>query len=269
MGVFAVNVDDGFEPIASSIGFSHVPDWHFTLNAFGAYLMSGEAVNVLAGDDLFIDDVSYSGLSDEHAGWPSPMHNSTGISPEVVLSWDPGASATSHNVYFGTNRAAVAVADTTWSEFRGNQAGTSYDPPEPLVLGQTYYWRVDEVGAAETVKGALFTFTVETGVASDPVPAHNAVATVDALLSWTAGYQSVSHNVRCRCQYDFTGISGQPGRYDIRSRHAFRCFQVLLAHRRGWRNRRTAGASGTGRGDQGRCVDIRNGRLRPAQGGSR
>jgi hypothetical protein len=196
--ILSVNFDWG-------TGQWHIPmdvgRYSITVNAFGAMCRSGDATTgynsgvLRPGDDIFYDDVSYTGLTIDQARWPSPARNTAGVLPDVVLSWKPGIGAVSHDVYFGTSKASVAVGDRTWPQYRGNQTETTYDPPETLILGQTYYWRIDEVNGPATVKGAPFSFTVDTGVASNPVPADKAVATIDTLLSWKAGFQSVSHNV--------------------------------------------------------------------------
>jgi len=63
----------------------------------------------------------------------------------VSLSWRAGREAASHNVYFSTNRQAVmngtALAATV--------SQPSYDSGE-LQLGQSYYWKVNEVNTAQT-----------------------------------------------------------------------------------------------------------------------
>jgi hypothetical protein len=63
-----------------------------------------------------------------------------------VLIWEPGDYADTHDVYFGTDRTAVEDANST------NHPGVDYNnvdvntyDPGALELGQTYYWRVDEV----------------------------------------------------------------------------------------------------------------------------
>ncbi|HEC01992.1 MAG TPA: discoidin domain-containing protein, partial [Phycisphaerales bacterium] len=101
------------------------------------------------------------------AGGPSPADGATDVRREVVLSWEPGESAGQHDVYFGTsfddvNSAAVTV-DLT-GVYRGRQSANSYAVPERLDLGQTYYWRIDEVNAAPdnaVFRGSVWQFTAE------------------------------------------------------------------------------------------------------------
>ena len=83
---------------------------------------------------------------------PSPSNSATGVSTTADLSWTAGSGTNSHNVYFGTD----STPDET--EYKGNQAGTTYDPGT-LAYGTTYYWRIDEVGPGGTTTGTVWSFT--------------------------------------------------------------------------------------------------------------
>ncbi|HBR20149.1 MAG: hypothetical protein A2Y13_09295 [Planctomycetes bacterium GWC2_45_44] len=83
---------------------------------------------------------------------PGPSNGATGISVTADLSWTAGSGASSHNVYFGTD----STPDET--EYKGNQAGTTYDLGT-LTAGTTYYWRIDEVGSSGTTIGKIWSFT--------------------------------------------------------------------------------------------------------------
>jgi hypothetical protein len=61
---------------------------------------------------------------------------------DTTLSWTAGNLADSHDVYFGTDQAAVAAGDA--GVFQGNQTDTSFDP-NGLALGTTYFYRIDEI----------------------------------------------------------------------------------------------------------------------------
>jgi hypothetical protein len=77
---------------------------------------------------------------------PNPADGAVDVKPNVVLSWDAGAVAASHEVYFGTDADAVANATTASPEYKGSKSlgEESYDPGKPT-LNSTYYWRIDEV----------------------------------------------------------------------------------------------------------------------------
>ncbi|MHC4394689.1 MAG: fibronectin type III domain-containing protein [Planctomycetota bacterium] len=88
------------------------------------------------------------------AGNPNPANGTTGVSVGVNLSWTAGSDADSHNVYFGTDSTPDG------GELQGNQTGTTFDPGT-LANGTTYYWRIDEVNAAGTTTGVVWSFTTE------------------------------------------------------------------------------------------------------------
>ena len=79
--------------------------------------------------------------------------------------------------------------------FKGNHDVNSFNPGL-LAFSTTYYWRVDEVNGLDTYKGTVWSFTTQSGKASNPIPAAGAsnVATNSA-LNWTAGPGATSHDV--------------------------------------------------------------------------
>lgn len=93
---------------------------------------------------------------------PSPRQGGTVEYSEMgPLEWSPGDGAQSHDIYFGTDREAVASGDTTTAGvYKGRRSTTSFDVG-PVVLGQTYYWRIDEVRSGQSpVKGIVWRFTI-------------------------------------------------------------------------------------------------------------
>jgi len=77
---------------------------------------------------------------------PDPANGAEGVSPSVVLGWDAGAVAASHEVYFGTDANAVKNATKASPEYKGPKAlGEESYSPGKLLLNTTYYWRIDEV----------------------------------------------------------------------------------------------------------------------------
>ncbi len=95
-----------------------------------------------------------------------------------ALSWVPGVYAASHDVYFGTDPNAVNDANNVpgmWPQFKGNQDPCSYYP-EPLELGKTYYWRIDEVNEPDPNspwKGIVWEFTVSDYIVVDDFESYN------------------------------------------------------------------------------------------------
>ena len=77
---------------------------------------------------------------------PNPANGAVDVSPTQILTWDAGAVAASHEVYFGTDADDVKNATRTSPEYKGPKAlgEENYDPGK-LSLNTTYYWRIDEV----------------------------------------------------------------------------------------------------------------------------
>jgi len=88
---------------------------------------------------------------------PVPAKDAKDVARDVTLSWTAPVGAVAHQVFLGDGLDEVANA-TAGEEV----TDTTYDPAG-LVYGQTYYWRVDEVNAADgkVTKGDIWSFTVE------------------------------------------------------------------------------------------------------------
>ncbi len=106
--------------------------------------------------------LGYAGLSEVRflqtpafARYPAPADGETGIAPDTTLTWRPGRDAAVHDIYLGTDPAALALVDTT---------DTASFTPEGIEFGTAYYWRVDEVNETEAVPtwdGDLWSFTTK------------------------------------------------------------------------------------------------------------
>jgi hypothetical protein len=94
-------------------------------------------------------------------GNPRPAYRAADVGMNATLSWTPADSAASHELYFGTDEAAVRSADTGAPEYKGSKAlGAESHDPGLLDADTAYYWRVDEVdGQGNTTKGPLWIFT--------------------------------------------------------------------------------------------------------------
>ncbi len=155
--------------------------------------------SVLSSPSTLAFHVEYSS---KYATSPVPADGSLYADTWVSLTWTPGETAVSHDVYFSHIRDDVA--NGTGDAFRGNQAGAfyiagfpGYPYPEGLVPGTTYYWRIDEVEAGGTkYAGPVWSFTVPPKKAYNPNPANSAkYIQTDATLSWTAGFGAKMHYV--------------------------------------------------------------------------
>jgi hypothetical protein len=117
---------------------------------------------------------------------PSPPEEATDMPRDVSLGWTPGMYADKHDVYFGTNLNDVNDATATvdpGSVYQGRQDPNCYPIGGTLrlELGQTYYWRVDEVNAPpdNTIfKGNIWSFTTEP--VGYPIAGENIAATASS-----------------------------------------------------------------------------------------
>ena len=117
------------------------------------------------GASVYKGDVWEFIINDGNAFGPDPADGESAVLNEALLSWSPGCSAASHDVYFGTDYDLVRDASTASSEYKGNQplAQTTYDPCDFDYLTD-YYWRIDERNGPTTWKGEVWTFTSQTQI---------------------------------------------------------------------------------------------------------
>ena len=151
------------------------------------------------GEKVFFNAVRYmiGGSKLVKAGNPEPADGSIYEDTWVNLSWSPGESAVSHDVYLGDN--FTDVNNGAEGTFLGNQAATfiiagfpGFSYPEGLVPGTTYYWRIDEVNETEPNSpwtGDVWSFSIppKTAYAPDPADTDESID-LNANLSWTAGF---------------------------------------------------------------------------------
>jgi hypothetical protein len=130
-----------------------------------------DEVNSAHPDNMWTGDVWRFAVGDGRAYDPQVDPGPTGLPQDVILSWKPGAFATSHDVYFGTDAEALSLVSA-------GQEPNNYQP-DLLQLAETYYWRIDEYSFIGNTAGELWTFTVQSylvvedfesyGVTSNPV----------------------------------------------------------------------------------------------------
>jgi hypothetical protein len=134
---------------------------------------------------------------------PSPADGALYADTWASLTWLPGDTAASHDVYVGDNFADVN--DGTGDTFRGNQDTEmlivgffGYPYPDGLAPGTTYYWRIDEVEADGITKhkGNVWSFTIPPREAYNPDPPDGAeFVGQDVTLSWASGLNAKVHYV--------------------------------------------------------------------------
>ncbi|MHC4242282.1 MAG: LamG domain-containing protein [Planctomycetota bacterium] len=154
---------------------------------------------------LTLTEIQTMMLGEFHtANSPDPADGAIHENTWVSLSWKPGTSAVSHDVYIGDDFDAVnAGAENT---FQGNQAEEFYVVgfpgfafPEGLVPGTTYYWRIDEVNDTDPNSpwvGDVWSFLIPPKTAYLPDPGDGAGSVnVNGRLNWTPGYGAMLHTV--------------------------------------------------------------------------
>ena len=145
------------------------------------------------------------------AGAPNPPDGVLHPETWANLSWQPGPTAVSHDIYVGDNFDAVNEATRDSDVYRGNQVLTyfvvgfpGFPYPDGLVPGTTYYWRIDEINTEGTVhKGDIWSFSIPPKTAYGPNPTDGAeFVDPDVTLSWTPGFGAKLHTVYFGDDYD-------------------------------------------------------------------
>jgi hypothetical protein len=85
---------------------------------------------------------------------PQPADGATGVALDASMNWRPGREATWHQVYFGTDSAAVA-AGTVAPETANRHSYT----PASMTFGTKYFWKVDEMADNDGYAGDVWSFT--------------------------------------------------------------------------------------------------------------
>ena len=129
----------------------------------------------------------------------------------VSIEWMAGPVAVSHDVYLGDNYDDVAAGST--NVFQGNQGSTNFVVgfpgflyPDGLIVGTTYYWRIDEVNDLHPDspwKGPVWSFTIAPKTAFGPDPADGGEGVdPNERLEWTPGFDAKLHFVYFGDDYD-------------------------------------------------------------------
>jgi hypothetical protein len=132
---------------------------------------------------------------------PDPGDGSVYRDTWASISWTPGDTTASSDVYFSDNLADVEARAE--AAFIGNQVqaffvvgfpGNPY--PDGLVPGTTYYWRIDSIEADGTTmyEGDVWSFMIAPKTAYAPDPADGAeLVDLNVKLRWQPGFGSKLH----------------------------------------------------------------------------
>jgi hypothetical protein len=118
---------------------------------------------------------------------PYPPDDATDVDPHVMLAWQPGARSLRHRVHLGPAGvdppAFVAEVEEPFLALT-----------EPLPEWTEWCWRVDEVNAAGTTTGELWSFHTA-GALDPPVPLLIHWTAAGALLEWSAVPQAALYRI--------------------------------------------------------------------------
>lgn len=128
--------------------------------------------------------------TDGKAAGPTPADKGEKVASNATLTWKPGLSATHSKIYLGEDPEELAPMESS--------TGDSLKPAG-LELGKTYYWRVDSVNPAwkqSPWRGNIWSFTVDSGKATDPKPIDLAQwKPTKVTLGWNAARTATAHTV--------------------------------------------------------------------------
>jgi len=144
---------------------------------------------------LTADEIAEVMKGDTSIAWAPNPGNGTmlEIGDVLPLSWSAGDNASQHDVYFGTDKDAVANADASDASgiYRGRQGAATFNPAEGVEWGGgPYYWRVDESNTDGTIgTGKLWTFAVTDYLLVDGFEDYNNYPPDEIWNTWIDGFQ--------------------------------------------------------------------------------
>ena len=151
---------------------------------------------------------------------PQPFETTTILDRKPQMRWLAGQRASTHEIYFGSDKQAVTEATKISPEYKGNTPlGCEIYEPDQLPLGTTFYWRIDEVNESShtTWHGNTWFFRTTDYVQIDDFENYND-ATATLFKSWrqtgnsritlaTNDEPNIVHSGRQSLQYTFGDAS--------------------------------------------------------------
>jgi hypothetical protein len=128
---------------------------------------------------------------------PQPGSGATNVKPDVTLIWRAGREALEHNVYISIDEQAVVNSNVPVSIVT-----EALDGPLSLDLGETYYWKVNEVNMAEVLtmlEGEIWNFTIRNFLVVDDFESYNDLPVEEedsnpVYLTWADGFDNPTEN---------------------------------------------------------------------------
>ena len=119
---------------------------------------------------------------------PAPASGAVDVLPSAVVQWRAGREAAQHTIYVGTD--ADAVADGSAPSVTSNTNSLDLASLD-LALGETYYWRVDEVNEAEAANvwpGPVWSLSTAAALIVDDFESYGNVSPDRPFQAWLDGF---------------------------------------------------------------------------------
>ncbi len=122
-----------------------------------------------------------------------PADKDVNTPQDVVLTWSTGEKTATHDLYFGTDKAAVeAATPADTAIYKGSQAKDENSwTASGLEWNKTYYWRVDEVNSAEAGspwKSSVWSFTTADFIVVDDFESYTNLSPHRVFQTWIDGW---------------------------------------------------------------------------------
>ncbi|HEC02229.1 MAG TPA: LamG domain-containing protein [Phycisphaerales bacterium] len=168
-----VYIGGSFEEVDSATGGTPVGAPKYDPGAFEPEKVIYWRVDEFDGIETYKGDV-WAFTTPGAVGNPQPANGQADVQMTATLGWTAADNATSHELYFGTDRDAVNGATAASPEYAGAKAlGSESHDPGKLAWDAAYYWRVDEVYPTGTVKGLVWSFETADFILVDDFESYN------------------------------------------------------------------------------------------------
>ncbi len=156
-------------------------------------IMDDVRVYTMCADEVFITQIMRTNLLQAWSPSPSPDAE-VDVEQAGSLSFAAGDNAVEHDIYFGSDASVVEAADVNSSEYLGRQVETVVDTSSQVAMGETYYWRVDEVDVNGLVTaGKVWSLNVVDYLIIDDFESYDDVNN-PVFLTWLDGYDDDAGN---------------------------------------------------------------------------
>ena len=134
-----------------------------------------------------LSEVQFS-MIPEAARTPGPASGSANMQPDAVVTWRSGRAAAQHTVYVSADQNEVAHGLAPSVSSPTNSIDLSVFG---LTMGETYYWRVDEVNEAEAVSvwaGPVWSLSMVGSLTVDDFENYSNVSPDRPFQTWVDGF---------------------------------------------------------------------------------